>query len=134
VPRDRYFLDRLLDTVARNGRPVTPEVREHLTQLQLRALEAKHPFAHKVRLLRDELETAVTSRRYAERYAHGLEEELAEREREITELTDDNNRLRTTSASEYERLTGEIEELTRKLDSARRRANATGFRCLTGCG
>jgi hypothetical protein len=130
VPRDRWFLDRLLEIVARNGSPVTPEVRENLTRLQLRALEAAHPHAYQIRRLRDELAIAVTGRREAGRYAHGLEEELAEREREIQGLTEDKNRLRATLDFEYERLNGEIEQLTREVDFARRRAAEAEGRCM----
>lgn len=87
VPRDSWFLDQLLAILADNGKPVTPDVREHLTQLQLRALEAVDPSAYKVRLLQDQLAIADTGRREAEHHAGGLEEQLAERNREIDKLT-----------------------------------------------
>jgi hypothetical protein len=130
VPGNHWFLDRLLGVVAGNGRPVTPGVREHLTLLQLRALESAHPHAYKVRLLQDQLAIAVTGRREAERYARTLEEQLAEREREIHGLTEDNDRLRATWNFEYQRLAGEIEQLTRDLDSARQRAAEAEERCM----
>ena len=38
VPRDRWFLDNLISIQADAGSPVTPAVREHLNDLQLRAL------------------------------------------------------------------------------------------------
>jgi hypothetical protein len=133
VPGSNWFLDRLLGIVTDNGQPVTLGVREHLTRLQLRALESAHPHAYKVRLLQDQLAIAVTGRREAERYARALEEQLAEREREIQGLTEDNDRLRAAWNFEYQRLAGEIEQLTRDLDSARRRAAAAEGRC-TGLG
>jgi hypothetical protein len=130
VPCDHWFLDKLLAIAARNGKPVTPEVREHLMGSQLRALEAAHPYEYKVRLVRDELEIAVTGKIEAERYARALEEQLAERNREIQGLTEDKNRLRATRDFEYERLTAEIEKLTRQLDVARRRTAEAERRCM----
>src|SRR5690242_18057181 len=48
VPRDRWFLDKLLAIQADYGQPVTLAVREHLTRLQLRALEVAHPHEYRV--------------------------------------------------------------------------------------
>ena len=83
VPGERHFLDTLLTTLETYGRPVTPAVREYLTSLQMRALEAAHPHEYRVRLVKDELEVALTGRLEAERYTRALEEQLAERNREI---------------------------------------------------
>jgi hypothetical protein len=130
VPCDRWFLDRLLDIVADSGKPITPEIREHFTRLHLRALEAAHPYAYQVRLLRDQLAIAITGRREAERYAHGLEERLAECNREIQGFAEDKTRLRATWDSEFERLIGQIEHLTRQLDFAWRRVAESEGRCM----
>lgn len=130
VPRDPWFLDKLLAIVARKGHPVTPQVREHLNRLQLRALEAAHPYEYKVRRVRDELEIAVTGKIEAERYARALEEQLAECNREIQRLTEDEDRLRATWDSEYERLTTENEKLTRQLAAAKQRRSAAERRCM----
>jgi hypothetical protein len=78
VPGERHFLDTLLTTLETYGRPVTPPVREYLTGLQMRALEAAHPHEYRVRLVKDELEVALTGRLEAERYARVLEEQLAD--------------------------------------------------------
>jgi hypothetical protein len=115
--------------LASNGYPVSPGLRTRLTQLQLRALEAAHPHAYKVRLLRDDLAVAVTARREAERYARSLEEQLAERERRIIELAEDATRQSAAWGSEYERLTEEIEQLTTQLAYATQRAAAAERRC-----
>src|SRR5215471_15393929 len=58
VPRDRWFLDKLLAIQADGGDPVTLAVREHLTGLHLRALEVAHPHEYRVRLVSDQLEIA----------------------------------------------------------------------------
>ena len=133
VPRDRWFLDALL---AHTAMPVTPAVREHLTALQLRALEVADPHEHQVRLVKDELEITVTSGLEAERYARALEEELAERNRQVQLLADDKVRLqaawdadRAAMQAEYERLTREIGEITRQLNLARQREALAIQRC-----
>jgi transcriptional regulator with XRE-family HTH domain len=130
VPSDRHFLDMLLSTLESSMQPVTAAVRDHLTSLQMRALEAAHPHEYRMRLVKDELEIALTSKLEAERYARALEGQLAERNREITELIDDRNRLRATLDTEYTRLTGGIEELARDLDLARSRSASADRRCL----
>jgi DNA-binding CsgD family transcriptional regulator/transcriptional regulator with XRE-family HTH domain len=136
VPRDRWFLDKLLAIQADIGRPVTPAVREHLSGLHLRALEAAHPHEYRVRLVSDELEIALTSRLEAERYARALEQQLAERNRQVQELADDKGRLRAAwdadrvaIQAEYERLTQEIDKVTRQLILARRREAQASRRC-----
>lgn len=86
VPRDPWFLNTLLAIRAEQGKEVALEVREHLTGLQLAALQVAHPSEYRVRLVSDHLELAVVARCEAERYAEGLEGELAERHREIDEL------------------------------------------------
>jgi DNA-binding CsgD family transcriptional regulator len=136
VPRDHWFLDRLLAIQADSGRPVTPAVREHLTGLHLRALEVAHPHGYRVRLVSDELEIAVTSRLEAERYAASLEQQLVERNRQVQELADDKGRLRaawdsdrTAMQAERERLTREIDMIARQLNLARQREAQASRRC-----
>jgi phage host-nuclease inhibitor protein Gam len=136
VPRDRWFMDKLLAIQADNGKPVTPAVREHLTELHLRALQAKHPHEYRVRLISDELEIAQTGKQEAERYARALEEQLTERNRRIQELTDDQRRLRTAwdddqaaMQADYERCIREIDEITGQLHLARERAAQAERRC-----
>jgi hypothetical protein len=130
VPGERHFLDTLLATLESYGRPVTPAVHEYLTDLQMRALEAAHPHEYRVRLVKDELEIALTGRLQAERYARALEEQLAERNREIQELTEDRNRLRATLDAEYARLVQEIERLSNDLALARARSVRADQRCV----
>jgi hypothetical protein len=129
VPGERHFLDTLLTTLESYGRPVTPAVREYLTSLQMRALEAAHPHEYRVRLVKDELEAALTGRLEAERYARALEEQLAERNREIQEVIEDRNRLRATMDAEYPRLIWETEKLSQDLDLARSRSVRADQRC-----
>jgi len=129
VPGERHFLDTLLTTLESHGRPVTPAVREYLTGLQMRALEAAHPHEYRVRLVKDQLEVALTGRLEAERYARALEEQLAGRNREIQELTEDRNRLRATLDAEYTRLTREIGQLAEDLARARSRSARADQRC-----
>ena len=137
VPRDRWFLDKLLAIQSDIGRPVTPAVREHLTGQHLRALEVAHPHEYRVRLVSDELEIALTGRLEAERYALALEQQLAERNRQVQELADDKGRLRAAwdaaaglaMQAEYERLTREIATITRQLDLARKQEAQASLRC-----
>ena len=129
VPGERHFLDTLLITLENCGRPVTPAVREYLTGLQMCALEAAHPHEYRVRLVKDELEVALTGRLEAERYACALEEQLAERSRVIQELTEDRNRLRATLDAEYARLIQEVEKLSKDLALARSRSDRADQRC-----
>ncbi|HEY6787062.1 MAG TPA: hypothetical protein VI365_07100 [Trebonia sp.] len=129
VPGERHFLDALLTTLESYGRPVTPAVREYLTGLQMSALEAAHPHEYRVRLVKDELEIALTGRLEAERYARALEEQLADRNREIQELTEDRSRLRATMDGEYARLIQEIEKLSKDLALAQSRSVRADQRC-----
>ena len=129
VPGERHFLDTLLTTLDSRGRPVTSAVREYLTGLQMRALEAAHPHEYRVRLVKDELEVALTGKLEAERYARVLGEHLAERNREIQELTEDRNRLRATLDAEYARLVQEIDRLSADLALARSRSDRADQRC-----
>ena len=129
VPGERHFLDTLLTTLDSYGRPVTPAVRDYLTGLQMRALEAAHPHEYRVRLVKDELEVALTGRLEAERYARALEEQLTERNREVQEVTEDRNRLRATLDAEYARLIREIEKLSQDLTLARSRSDRADQRC-----
>jgi hypothetical protein len=129
VPGERHFLDTLLSTLESYGRPVTPAVRDYLTGLQMCALEAAHPHEYRVRLVKDELEIALTGRLEAERYARALEQQLAERNREILDLTEDRNRLRAILDAEYARLIQEIENLSKDLALARSRSVRADQRC-----
>jgi hypothetical protein len=119
----------LLTTLESYGRPVTAAVREYLTGLQMRALEAAHPHEYRVRLVKDELEVALTGRLEAERYARALEGQLSERNREVQELTEEKTRLRATSDAEYARLIQEIEKLSKDLELARSRSVRADQRC-----
>jgi DNA-binding CsgD family transcriptional regulator len=136
VPRDRWFLDKLLAIQAGSGQPVTPQVREHLTGLHMRALQVAHPHEYRVRQVSDELEIAVTGKAEAERYARALEEQLAERNRQVAELDGDKGRLRAAwdadraaMQADHEQLTREIGELTGQLHLARKRAAQAERRC-----
>lgn len=136
VPRDRWFLDTLLAMQAENGTVVTPAVREHLTRSHLRALVTAHPHEYRVRMISDELEVAVTGKVEAERYARSLEEQLAERNRQVQQLTSEQRRLRAAWAegqggmqTDYDKLIREITELSGQLDAARARAARAELRC-----
>jgi hypothetical protein len=137
VPRDRWFLDTLMAIQDTAGKPLTPAACEHLTELQLRALETTHPHEYKVRKVTDELETAVTSRREAERYARSIEAQLVERIRQVQELTVEKRRLRAVWSqdradmqAELNRLNLEIVELTEQVHLARKRGMRAENRCL----
>jgi transcriptional regulator with XRE-family HTH domain len=130
VPGERHFLDTLLTTLDSYGRPVTTAVREYLTGLQMSALEAAHPHEYRVRLVKDELEIALTGKQEAERYARALEKQLADRSREMQEMTEDRNRLRAALDAEYARLIQEVDELTVDLDLARTRSVRAEQRCV----
>jgi signal transduction histidine kinase len=137
VPADRWFLEKLLAIQADNGRSVTSSVREHLTELHLRALQTAHPHEYKVRLVRDELEIALTAKREAERYARALEEQLAARNRQVQELADDKGRLRAAwdadheaLQAKYDRLKQEINEIVAQLRLAQERAVDSDQQCL----
>jgi DNA-binding NarL/FixJ family response regulator len=137
VPRDRWFLDKLLAIQADNGQPVTPAAREHMTNLHLRALAVAHPHEYRVRLISEELEIALTSRQEAQRYARSLEEQLVERNRLVQELTDDKGRLRAawdaeraTAQAVFDELTREVNEITGQLHLAWQQASHAEQRCL----
>ncbi|TDD98176.1 hypothetical protein [Actinomadura rubrisoli] len=136
VPRDHWFLDKLLAVQAEQGKEVSQEVREHLTRLQLEALQVAHPQEYRVRLVSDELELAVVGQREAERYARSLEEQLADRNHRLEELTDQHGRLRAAwdadraaTQAHKNRLDTEIADLTRHLDQARQRSTHAEQRC-----
>ncbi|MFB9834057.1 hypothetical protein [Actinoallomurus acaciae] len=136
VPRDRWFLDNLISIQADAGSPVTPAVREHLNDLQLRALEVAHPHEYKVRLVKDELEIALTSLREAQRFARAIEEQLAERRRQVEELQSEKQRLRSawdderaSREAERDRLMEEIADLSRQLRQAEQRTLDAEQRC-----
>ena len=136
VPRDRWFLDKLLDIRATYGSPVTPAVRDHLIGLHLRALETAHPHEYRIRLVTDQLEIAVASRSESERYARCLEQLLAERSGQVQELADDEGCLRSTLDTDlmairvkYECLAAEVVKITRELEAAREREAEADSRC-----
>ena len=136
VPRDRWFLDKLLAIQADYGQPVTPAVREQLAWLQLRALEVAHPHEYRVRRVHDELEIALTGKLEANRYARVLEEQLADRNRQVSELTEVKGRLRAAwdadrvaMQADCERLTREIGQIAGQLHLARERADQAERRC-----
>ena len=136
VPRDRWFLNKLLAIQAEYGQPVTPAVREHLAELQLRALEVAHPHEYRVRRVNDELEIALTGKLEAERYARALEEQLADRNRQVSELAEAKGRLRVAwdadrvaMQADCERLTLEIGQITGQVHLARERAAEAERRC-----
>lgn len=124
VPRESWFLDTLLDFLADAGKPVTQDVREHLTQLQKDALATAHPHEYKVRKVTDELELAVTDLQEAQSYARSLEKRLVEKNRQIHELTDARGRLR----AERDRLEQQAADLSQDLVQARRDSAQAGER------
>ncbi|TDD35531.1 hypothetical protein E1287_13715 [Actinomadura sp. KC06] len=136
VPRDHWFLNTLLAIQAEQGKEVSQEVRDHLTELHLEALKVAHPHEYRVRVVSDELELALVGQHEAERYARALQEQLAERVRQIEELIDQNGQLRaawdvdrTTMAAEKDRLRREIAVLERRLRQAQERTAQTERRC-----
>ncbi|WP_146087534.1 helix-turn-helix domain-containing protein [Thermomonospora echinospora] len=129
VPRDQWLLDALATWYDDNGRPLTSAVREHLAELQLRALEVAHPQEYRVRKVTDELEQAVIRLREVERHARDLEER-------VRRLTADRERLRAAWAedrvvaqAEIDRLTGEIADLTEELERIREQGVRAELRC-----
>jgi len=137
VPNGPWFLDELLDIQARSGQPVTPAVREHLKELHRCALEAAHPHAYQVQRVNDQLRIAVEGKLEAERCARVLEEQLAERNRRVSELAEDKSRLQTAwhadraaMQADYDRLTREISETIDELYLAREEADEAKQRCL----
>ena len=136
VPRDRWFLDKLLAIQADYGQPVTPAVREHLAELQLRALEVAHPHEYRVRRVSDQLEIAITGKLEAERYARALEEQLADRNRQVSQLAAAKGRLRAAwgadrvaMQADCERLIREIGQIAGDLYLAQERAAQAEQRC-----
>jgi diguanylate cyclase (GGDEF)-like protein len=136
VPRDRWFLDKLLALKADYGQPVTPAVREHLAELQLRALAVAHPHEYRVRRVSDELQIALTAKLEAERYARALEEQLTDRNRQVSELAEVKGRLRAAwdadrvaMQADCERLAREIGQIAGQLHLARERTAQAERRC-----
>ncbi|MFI0405809.1 hypothetical protein [Actinomadura sp. 3N508] len=136
VPRDHWFLNTLLAIQAEQGKEVSQEVRDHLTGLHLEALKVAHPHQYQVRVVSDELELALVGQHEAERYVRALQEQLADRIRQIEELTDQHGRLRASwdddraaMAAEKERLEREIAELEHRLQTAQERIAQTEHRC-----
>ncbi len=136
VPREAWFLNRLLALRAEQGREVSQAVRDHLTGLQLAALQAAHPGEYRVRLVSDRLELAEVARRETERYAQALHEQLADRQRQVDELTQQQATLHDAwDADRSERdaaiaeLNQQIVTLAEQLDQAHRRRTEAEQRC-----
>ncbi|TMR07373.1 hypothetical protein ETD83_01100 [Actinomadura soli] len=136
VPRDQWFLNTLLAIQAEQGKEVSQEVRDHLTELHLEALKVAHPHEYRVRVVSEELELALVGQHEAERYARALEEQLAERIRQVEELTDQHGRLRAAwdvdraaMEAEKDRLEQEIAALEHRLRQAQERIAQTEHRC-----
>ncbi len=127
VPREHWFLDKLLAIQAEKGKEISQHVREHLVWLQLEALRIAHPAEYRVRRVSDELELAVVAQREAERYTHALEQQLADRRHQIDELTHWLDRLRAawdadlitqqTSKDRLEQRIAELENEVAELES-----------------
>ncbi|MCC5581233.1 hypothetical protein IMZ11_37065 [Microtetraspora sp. AC03309] len=143
----RPFLDGLLGELTKaRGRPVTTEVREHLHDLHLRALESRDKQAFQVQVVTDQLATATTELRETRNQVKSLQEVLAAREQQVEELIRDSRQLRAAWADERERtqaeigllreqererdqLLAEIETLQQRLTYARRRQIEAERRC-----
>ncbi|MUN39096.1 hypothetical protein [Actinomadura litoris] len=136
VPREQWFLNTLLTLLAERGKEVSKDVRDHLIGLQPAALESAQPGEYRRRLASDELEIAVIRRDEAERYARCIEEELAERVRQVGELKEQHERLRAAwdadrmaARAEKDHLDQEIAALASRLARARERAADAESRC-----
>ncbi|MFI0366906.1 hypothetical protein ACH35V_03450 [Actinomadura sp. 1N219] len=136
VARDLWFLNTLLAIQAEQGKEVSQEVRDHLTELHLGALKVAHPQQYQVRVVSDALELAQVGQREAERYAHALEEQLADRIRQIEELSDQHSQLRAAwdvdraaMEAEKDRLEQEVADLEHRLRQAHERIAQTEHRC-----
>ncbi|MBO2445982.1 DivIVA domain-containing protein [Actinomadura barringtoniae] len=122
VPRDRWLVDRLLEAQASaNGVSVTERVREHVYDLQLQALSVAHPHEYKIRLVRDELELAVTRLNEGNQYAANLEEQLAERTLQVEALEREKQKLAAGWAKDRESFQAELDRLKVERDSLRHR-------------
>lgn len=121
VPADRWFLDQIIVLRATAGTRVTDEVRAHLWDLQMGALQVAHPHEYRVRKVSDQLEIAVTSWKEAERYVNTLEEELAQRNRTYQDLLIETERLRTAWNEDRTRYQEEIIEAVKQLELAHNR-------------
>ncbi|WP_245956701.1 PAS domain-containing protein, partial [Nonomuraea fuscirosea] len=122
VPTDRWFLDKILALRTASGESVTEEVREHLTNLQLAALQVAHPHEYRLRKATDELDIAVTRWKEAERYAHNLERQLNERTHALEAVLAETDRLRVAWDHDRAQYLEEIARLTEQLALARGRA------------
>ncbi|MER6831973.1 SpoIIE family protein phosphatase [Streptosporangium sp. NPDC000563] len=128
VPTNRWFLDQVLSLRASADVPVTDEVRAHLIDLQMAALQVAHPHEYRVRQVSDELEIAVTSWKEAERYAQSLEHQLTERTQALQDLRVETERLRAAWDHDRARYHEEITFLDRELELARERAHRAEHR------
>ncbi|GGQ45507.1 DivIVA domain-containing protein [Actinomadura coerulea] len=125
VPGDTWLMNKLLDTMAAQGKEVPPEVRDNLTNLHLQALEKAHPHAYKVRQVSDQLQLAELQQRNAEQYAHKLEEQLADLTRQYRELTDQLSRLRLEWNAERAALQAEKNHLEQEISDLKHRLENT---------
>lgn len=122
VPGEHTFLNRLLAIQAEKGKEVSPEVHEHLTRLQLEALQVAHPHEYRVQLFRNQLQVALVGQHEAESYARSLEEQLSEQLRQLDELTAEREQLRAVldenralMQAAYVGLTHEIADLREEV-------------------
>ena len=90
-------------------------MREHLATLQLRALAVAHPHEYRVRRVSDELEIAFTGKLEADRYARALEEQLTDRNRQVSELAEAKGRLRAAWDADRVAMQADCERLTREI-------------------
>ncbi|MFC3986842.1 SpoIIE family protein phosphatase [Streptosporangium jomthongense] len=123
VPADRWFLDRILAMRESAGTPVTDDVRAHLVDLQLTALQVAHPHEYRVRKVSNELEVAVTSWKEAERYAQNLEHQLTERTQALQDLRTETEGLRAAWDHDRTRYHQEIASLEQELELSRGRVH-----------
>ncbi|MEU5884998.1 hypothetical protein [Spirillospora sp. NPDC047279] len=143
VPREGWFLDKVLAYLAMVDKPVTREVREHLVRLQLDALEAAHPQEYRLRVVNDELALTEARLREATRYANDLEQQVVKRTRQVEQLESERERLRAAWDEDRTRmqreylwlgdetayLREEIADFRDQLDLAREREAHAVVRC-----
>lgn len=129
IPADHWFLDNVLSELAAIGKAVSPGESDRLARLHLAALETAHPREYRVLQARDELKVAVDAKQAAEQRVHDLEEQLADRARELLELATDAERQRSAWQTQLDQLTRQIEEITGQLGSARHQLSEAERRC-----
>lgn len=99
-PRD--FVDDLLEELAHeHGAPATPELRDLVRELHLRALQVRDAQSYRLQVLTDQLEIATTDLRQSRSYADYLQGQLTDRQEEVQTLS--SNLRRTSDAFNAER-------------------------------